>query len=207
MAWAPDYCTAAELKSWLRIGDAADDALLAFAITAASRAIDAHCGRQFGQLTAAVTRYYTWDGVTHDGRSLLVTDDLYTTATLTISVDTAGDGLTPVALAAADYDLWPANAAADAVPWKGFLLRKASAAPFSRYARGIEVAARWGWASVPIDVVQATLMQAARLFARRNAPFGVAGSPELGSEMRLLAKLDPDVAAGLSHLRRPWAAA
>jgi hypothetical protein len=36
-------------------------------------------------------------------------------------------------------------------------------------------------------------MQASRLLSRRDAPFGIAGSPEMGSEMRLLAKLDPDV--------------
>jgi hypothetical protein len=46
---------------------------------------------------------------------------------------------------------------------------------------------------VPASVKLAALLQATRLFKRKEAPFGVAGSLELGSELRLLAKLDPDV--------------
>lgn len=46
---------------------------------------------------------------------------------------------------------------------------------------------------VPSTIKLATLMQAGRWAKRRDAPFGIAGSPETGSEMRLLAKLDPDV--------------
>jgi hypothetical protein len=38
----------------------------------------------------------------------------------------------------------------------------------------------------------ATLIQAARLFTRRQSPFGIAGSPDLGT-VRLSAKLDADV--------------
>jgi len=50
---------------------------------------------------------------------------------------------------------------------------------------------------VPTTVKQATLLQASRVFARREAPFGVAGSPDMGSELRLLEKVDPDVAVML----------
>jgi hypothetical protein len=46
---------------------------------------------------------------------------------------------------------------------------------------------------VPAEVKLATELQASRWAKRRDAPFGVAGSPELGSELRILAKLDPDV--------------
>lgn len=46
---------------------------------------------------------------------------------------------------------------------------------------------------VPKPVSIATKLQASRWYKRRDAPFGVAGSPELGSELRLLPKLDPDV--------------
>jgi len=48
----------------------------------------------------------------------------------------------------------------------------------------------------------ATVLQANRLLKRRHAPFGVAGSPELGSELRLLARVDPDVAVSLRGLGR-----
>lgn len=46
---------------------------------------------------------------------------------------------------------------------------------------------------VPGPVELACLIQASRWFKRKDAPFGIAGSPELGSELRLLSKLDPDV--------------
>jgi hypothetical protein len=48
----------------------------------------------------------------------------------------------------------------------------------------------------------ATLLQGGRLYTRRSALFGIAGSPESGSEMRLLSKVDPDVAVMLRGYRR-----
>jgi len=54
---------------------------------------------------------------------------------------------------------------------------------------------------VPAVVLQACLIQSARLFNRKHSPYGIAGSPELGSEMRLLNRLDPDVEALLSGVR------
>lgn len=206
MAWAPDYCTSAELKTWLRKTNTDGDTQLGQCIGAASRAIDAYCGRQFGSVSPAVTRYYTWDGGTYDCRSLLLTDDIHTTTSLVVAVDTDGDGDTDQTLTSGtDFDLWPANAAAESQPWRGILLRNASATPFNRYGRGLVVTAQFGWAAVPDEVVFATLTQASRFFGRRVAWYGVAGSPELGSEIRLLEKLDVDVANSVHHLRRVWA--
>jgi hypothetical protein len=51
----------------------------------------------------------------------------------------------------------------------------------------------------------ATLIQASRLFARRHAPFGVAGNPEVG-QLRLLERLDPDVAISVRPFARVWGA-
>jgi hypothetical protein len=61
----------------------------------------------------------------------------------------------------------------------------------------VKVTALWGWTAVPVAVKQATLLQASRFFSRRHSPYGVAGSPELGSEIRLLARVDPDVGVSL----------
>jgi hypothetical protein len=65
----------------------------------------------------------------------------------------------------------------------------------------------WGWDAVPDAVKEATLLQGSRLDFRRVAPAGVAGSPETGSEVRLLARVDPDVAVSLKDFIRWWAAA
>lgn len=60
---------------------------------------------------------------------------------------------------------------------------------------------------MPAVVSSACLIQAARFFVRRDSSYGIAGSPELGNELRLLARLDPDVALLLTSVKRWWAAA
>lgn len=203
-----DYCTPAELKAWLRIGDAGDDLLVADAITAVSRVIDGHCNRPFGNITTAATRYYTWDTTKEEGRQLLLIDDVYTVTDLAVTVDTDGDGDGDVTIVSGtDFDLWPRNAAADEMPWFGIMMRPSSATWLPRYASGIAVTARFGWATVPVPVKQATIILAAERFARRNAPFGVAGSPEIGSEIRLLRAIDPDAYQNLGQYVRSWGAA
>lgn len=206
MAWAPDYCTAAQLKSWLRIGDTADDALLAFAVTAASRDVDQYCGRQFGVVGSAEARYYTWSGDLIDGRAALAVDDLQTVTDLEVQpLDTDGAALGALLVSGADFDLWPWNAAAKGHPWTHLVAR--STGTWSCYPRSVAIEAKWGWTAVPSSVLHATLLEAAETFARRNAPFGIAGSPEMGSELRLLAKVDPDAARLLAPFKRHWGAA
>lgn len=211
MAWEPDYCTAAELKSWLRIADTVDDTLLGTAITSASRAIDGYCGRQFGSVSSGVVRWYEWDGLCRRGRDVLVVDDLYSVTDLAVALDQDGDGTTESTLTVdSDYELGPVNAPADGWPWTRLVLRP-RAARWPRCPGAVKVTARWGWTSVPIPVKQATVLLAAELAARRNAPFGVAGSPEIGSELRLLARVDPDAVTALRRYVRAvpggWAAA
>jgi len=59
MAWAPDYITSAQLKAYLRIDDTVDDAQIALAVTAASRAVDRAGGSRHDQLVAAAAWFYT----------------------------------------------------------------------------------------------------------------------------------------------------
>lgn len=204
MAWKPDYVTAAELKTYLRIGDTTDDALVGVAITAASRAVDHACNRQFGVLTAAAARYYTWVGEYLDGRQAVAIDDLQSTTNLAVAVDTDDDATWDTTIVnATDFDLWPYNAAEDGKPWTHIVLRGGTTlGRFYRTGRSLRVTALFGWSAVPKLVVEATQLQAARFFSRRNATFGVAGSPDVGSEIRLLERLDPDVAVALRPVRR-----
>ncbi|MEZ5411036.1 MAG: head-tail connector protein [Acidimicrobiales bacterium] len=193
MAWAPDYITASDLKSYLRITDTDDDAELGFAITAASRAIDRAANRQFGVVGAAEERTYEsrWDR----RRALYVVeiDDLMTVSGLVIT-DENGD-----TISTSDITLEPKKAAAEGRPWTQFTI--------SSVTSEVVVEAIWGWSAVPTAIKQATLIQSSRLFARRNSPYGIAGSPDLGSELRLLAKVDPDVEVAIGPYRRWWAAA
>lgn len=205
MAWAPDYCTTEELKSHLRITDAADDTLLAVAITAASRAIDQSCNRQFGLTDPAAARYYSYNGYQIDGHDCLEINDVMTITDLVLKVDRDDDGTFEETLTVnTDFRLYPLNAAADGRPWTHLLTDKDTSLPTG--LRSVEIVAKWGWSAVPPLVKEAALVQAARFFQRRNAPFGVAGSPDLGSELRLLARVDPDVAVMLASVTRHWVA-
>ena len=209
MAWKPDYVTATELKTYLRIGDTDDDALLAVAITAASRAVDHACNRQFGVLGAAAARYYRWDGEYIEDRQAVPIDDLQSTTNLAVAVDTDDNATWDTTIVnATDFDLWPWNATEDGRPWTHLILRDGTAlGSLYRTARSLRVTALFGWTAVPKLVVEATQLQAARFFSRRNATFGIAGSPDVGSELRLLERLDPDVAVALRPVRRAsWGA-
>jgi hypothetical protein len=191
MVWAPDYVSVAELRDFRSISDSADDALLALAIAAASRAIDRHTNRQFGSVATAEERTYPakWDR--RRSRWLVETDDFMTTVGLEIG---------GVPFSADLHRLEPLNAAQLGKPWEAIVL---TGSPGDEST----VEALWGWTAVPDAVKQATLLQASRLASRRKSPYGVAGSPELGSELRLLARVDPDVAVSLGPFIRWWGAA
>lgn len=200
MAWAPDYATVAELKAMLGIPTATTtyDAELATVLGAASRAIDHSADRQFGVLAAAAPRVYTVRRFT--GGPRVIIDDLMTTTNLVVKADDDANGTYERTLAATDYHLYPWNAAADGEPWT--ILFPAQGVSLPTCERGVEVTAVWGWTAVPDVVTRACLTQAGRFFKRRDAPFGVAGSLENGSEIRLLSRLDPDVAVMIASVRR-----
>lgn len=198
MTWKPDYLTVADVKAYLHVTDSVDDVQFQSWVTAASRAIDRATNRQFGQVAAPLARTYRrspyYDATT--GLFTLEIDDLMTTAGLLVN---------GVAYASSGATLLPDNAPADGLPWTaiGFIawpVLSTPGAPIVNVLTG-----QWGWSAVPAQVPAAGELQVARWNFRRDAPAGVAGSPDQGSEIRLLAKLDPDVAttlAGLSRRRR-----
>lgn len=206
MSWAPDYCTSDELKSYLRIptADTTDNSELAVAITAASRAVDLACNRQFGQTSPAAARYFTarWD----KDRCVHVLDleDVQDTAGLTVAGDGDDDDTYDVTIT--EYRLLPLNAAADGMPYTQIVMKYAASTDVPTGEGRVKVTAKWGWSAVPTTVKQATLIQASRFFARRNSPYGIAGSPDLGNELRLLDRVDPDVRTMLRPYRKHWVA-
>lgn len=205
MAWEPDYTTAVDLAAYLRIDDNDDDLQLATAATSASRAIDRFTCRQFGLIDAPEARYYTARWSRSRGMWLVAIDDLMTETGLEVATEQYADGIFVAVTAPV---LRPRNALQKGRPWTELAIPNESAVgPLFGRDGGVRVTGRWGWTSVPVTVEQAALLQGSRVFARRDAPFGVAGSPEAGSELRLLAKVDPDVAVMLnSYRRRVWVA-
>jgi hypothetical protein len=181
------YCTLAELKASLAITDSVDDVPLEAAITATSRMIDDYTGRFFyrnGTTQAPVARYYTpldpWTMNMDDNYAIteVATDDNFNQTWDTV-------------WSTSDYMLEPVNN-----PQRGWPVNRILA--IGRYVwpyylpQSCRITGIWGWASTPAEVNMATLIQAARLFTRRQSPFGIAGSPDLGT-VRLSAKLDADV--------------
>lgn len=188
MGWAPDYVTAAQLKSYLNIQHDDDDLWLANWATAVSRNVDNFCNRQFGQ-TALENRSYTphWDR--NECLTYIEIDDLHDVTGFTL-VDSDSTAIT-------DYTLWPKNAIAKGKPYERISID-------AGYTDDLVAHGKWGWTSVPTSIPTATYIQASRLNARRSSPFGVAGSPQQGSEIRLLAQLDVDFITTLKPLVRKW---
>lgn len=206
MAWAPSYATAAELEAYARIPDTNDDAQITLAISAASRAVDRYCNRQFGLVASAEARYYTPRFDRKRRKWVVEFDDLMTTTGLVVMADLGDDGTYEAAVD--NYALRPVNAQAKSRPWTFLVVQPASTKQPVAAESSVEITAKWGWSAVPDPVKQATLLQASRLLARRDSPFGVAGSPDAGGgELRLLAKVDPDVAVVLTPYIRWWGAA
>lgn len=196
MGGVMDYVTVEDLKSYLRIPaeDETDDAELALAIRAASRAIDKATNRTFGKVQTAEQRLFTAKFDRERGAYVVRLDDFMTTDGLIVESD--GQEVT-------DFTKVPLNAAQKGQPWTGLVFD----GTVSTKEGGIAVTAVWGWTAVPTTIKQACLIQASRLFKRRDSPFGVAGSPEMGNELRLLNRLDPDVEVLVNAYRRWWAAA
>lgn len=207
MAWKPDYIDEEDLKSYLRIptSDTEDDAEIALAISAASRAVDKHTHRQFGKTDSPESRLYTayWDR--RINRWVIEIDDLQDDSGLEINADLDEDDTYDDVID--EYFLEPINNKEKGKPFERIVVKSDSEHKPNKDRNRVEVKVdTWGWTSVPDPVKQATLIQSSRFMARREAPFGIAGSPETGSEMRLLEKLDPDVAVSLKDFIRWWAA-
>lgn len=206
MAWKPKYATAEDLKAYLDINasDSVDDAYLGLAVEAASRCIDVTCNRQFGKVAVAEQRFYTarWDR--DRCRWVVAIDDLMD-ATGFDAVTLDSDGTEVGAID--EYALEPRNSAQTGRPWMRMMVRPNSVQVPTGATDEVAITALWGWTAVPDTIKAACLLQASRLHHRRESPYGVAGSPELGSELRLLAKLDSDVAVMVGPFRRWWGAA
>jgi hypothetical protein len=190
----------ADLREYAtRSAETLDDAFLTMDVPAASRAVDRHTHRQFGKVDASEARRYSarWDR--RRWRWVVDIDDLYSAAGLTVAV----------AAGAVDvFELEPVNALKVGKVYERLIVEPESAnQPAGREENEVTITTdKWGWAAIPLPVKLATLQQGTRFAWRREAPAGVAGSPDQGSEIRLLARLDPDVSVMLGEYVRWWGA-
>jgi hypothetical protein len=129
-------------------------------------------------------------------------------------VETGGE-LQPVT----DFTLWPRNAGYTWRPWTrleahlplpGWSCFPFYREPARRREARVQITAVWGWTEVPTAIKLAALVQAGRLYQRRDNTAGPLNSQEI-DDIRLgwsvAQGLDPDVAASVSRYRRLWAVA
>ncbi|KKE98396.1 hypothetical protein WN67_29505 [Mycolicibacterium obuense] len=184
------------------MGDASvgpDSAEMELAIEAASRSVDRACDRQFGTLDAPEARSYT---AVRDyrGQWIIAVDDFATVDGLLVETVDAQGITTPIT----GVLPLPINAVANGRVWTQIAVPSGSPVVPSA-AGGVRVTALWGWPEIPKTITLATLLQASRLYARRHAPFCVAGNEDVG-QLRLLDKLDPDLAVSVRPFARVWGA-
>ena len=188
--WAPDYITLPDLKDVVDVDDTADDVYLSLLPSAVSRAVDRACLRQFGQVSTVEERTYRVRYSRSRGLWRAIIDDVQDLTGLVVPDDR--------------FTLGPDNADLKGKPWTyvDFV-----GDPQGDRCGFMSMTALWGWSAVPDAVSLASFLQANRWSSRKDSPFGIAGSPDQGTELRLLARVDPDVAVSLRDYRRDWWAA
>ena len=200
-----DYCTAAEIKAAMPDGNwgTSYDTLLSILAARASRTIDRYTARKPGayKVDADVTRYY--DG---SGEAEQLIGELAAAPT-SVAVAEGGDIKTPTYTlwASTDYMLWPYNALDRGEPYTRLVIDNlnGSKSVWYEYPKSVKIVGKFGYsAAPPDDVVQATIIQAARWFKRGQQAFQDTGAiVELG-QLTYTKALDPDVALLIEHLRR-----
>lgn len=191
MAITNGYVALDELKARMDITtvDAARDAMLEQIIEAASRQIDGWCSRAFASGTA--TRYVTAD----NDEMIILPDDLHVLTE--IATDRDDDR---------DYEtVWPVDAV-DLQPYVApyQIIRPRRGYKFPTHRHAIQITGAWGFGAVtPAPIREACLLQSARLYKRKDAPFGVAGSNEHG-QMQTITSIDPDVKQLIEPYKRHW---
>ncbi len=188
--------TTAELAEHLGISDSEDDSTLAVAAAAASQKVVEYCDREFDKtaIISASARVF------RDG----CVDDFWETTALVVKLDYTNDGTYETTLTlGTDFYLEPINGRLHGHAWpytRICLLNRAW--PVYSYRPSVQVTAAWGWTAIPAAVKQATLIEGAAIFNRKNSPAGVLnGFGDFGA-IRVSRFADPDVARYLSDFRK-----
>jgi hypothetical protein len=189
-----NYCTDAELRSWLGITDQDDKTSFTVAISTASRHVDAYCGRRFYPDTTTSNRVYY---PVHN--RLVLVDDIATTSGLVVAVDTGDNGTPDTTWNATDYQLEPLNID-NGWPYTKIRSVEGRLFPQTGHRPTVHVTAQWRWLAVPEPVKNATLIVAARFYRRRNTPEGFAAGEAFGA-IRISSRMDPDAAMMLGPYR------
>jgi hypothetical protein len=185
------YCTVDDLRE--QLGDLSSNNLserqLVRAINAASRAVDNYTDRRFWADETPVTKVFPpWtdvrrqtDDYVSSSYEMWLPEDIADATGLVISTDTNGGGTYDTVWDATDYRLWPYAANTSGSLYGGWnKLESTGRLRFdirgiggNRGLMPVQITARFGWSFCPDPIEQATVLKAAQLFKRKDAPFGV----------------------------------
>ena len=187
-----NYCTIAEVKAVLGIGDTTYDTILTRLVDTVSRAIEDKTGRVFYPSDTETRNYLP------ESSGYCIIDDCNTFTSLVAQNSTWTLGQ--------DFYLQPINAAFQGIPFtsirtiaRPFLFTKADVPTTWSVLDGrVQVTGSFGWAATPGPIHDAAILMAERMFKRqREAPTGFFSTGVDSPVVRVRA-FDPDVAELLS---------
>ncbi len=195
---AANYLTLAQVKARRGLSDAdtPDDQIIGELIEAVSRKVDDHCNVAPGAFVGEVqTRYYT----AYDSECLYV-DNLLSVGSLV--TDNGYNRNYSATWSSGHYDLYPYNAILDDIPFREIRRVVTATLVFpSHNPRGVRLTGTFGYSptGVPPQIREACLTLINRFLARRDSPYGVIGSGEIGTFR--ISPIDPDVQNWLEAFR------
>lgn len=190
------YVDKEDLKAYIGLSGTGQDTNIDNAIDGASRTIDKICGRRFWQDDAVDDKFYT-----PINDYYLEVDDISTATGLIVKLDTTDDGVHDTTLTIdTDFYLKPVNPQIHKISNTTYYYPQTELHIFptrsserfdTTIIKSVKVTAKFGWSAVPEGIKQATLIQATRLWKRKDTPFNVFGNEQTGQK-ELFNKFDPD---------------
>ena len=187
------YVDKDDLKGMIGLTGSGQDNNIDNAINASSRLIDQITGRHFYKSESVQVKHFT-----PNNEYILDVPDIANTTGLIVQLDTTDDGSHDKTITLdTDFYLKALNVTDMEgdynIPYqKLVILDRRSAERFDPdIVKQVKIPAIWGWDNIPDAIKQATLLQASRLWKRKDSPFSTYGSSETG-EMELFQKMDPD---------------
>jgi hypothetical protein len=186
------YSTVADLETRLGITAGSASSEMASIMESASRMIDHYTNRRFYTTDADEINYFT--PYSYD---LCKISDLISVTS--IKTDEDIDGVYETTWTSNDFNLLPYNQTPkhyiETTPYGNFSF-------LAKLKRSVQVVGRFGYctlANCPLDIKQAALLEASRLWKRRDAILGISGTTMFG-QLKLVGDMDPSV----RELIRPY---
>jgi hypothetical protein len=167
------YATLAQVKTYLGISGATDDALINDMLSSATAMIDSYTHRTFAAQINATRHFDAYEDV--EGARLILDYDLCSIASIT-----NGDG---TAVTSAQYVTSPRNS----TPYNTITLKRSYGAYWTTDNNGdpenaIAISGKWGYSQTPpADIEQACIRMASYMYRQKDSQvFDVTATPELG---------------------------